>query len=226
MKKKLVNQLLYCVLFVLLLTSCNLGSKAQPLDESTDPDQIAVDAAVASTLVAMTNATSEAVEVLTPVMTNTPEITNTPVITSTPLPTQEPTATLEPTIEPTVTATPDTGPLRGQPSADFLTTYFDAILRGDYVSAWNNLTREFKINKHDASYANYVEGYEKMNLCDIEISNAQVLFNNGSYAQIGAHYVYVIGDDCVGYPYDFVAHFNYDPDLNLWLLDGLTTWAK
>ena len=229
MMKKLFYTLVLYSLFVFLLASCNLGSKGAPLDVDPTSEQIAINAAVASTLSALPTEISEPVEVLTPMMTEVPEITNTPVITSTPLPTEAPTATVEPTLEPTITATPYKGPLVGEPNAEFLDIYFDAVVRGDYVSAWNNLSTRFKINKHDARYPNYVEGYEKMNLCDIIITDVQVLSKNNSYAQIGAHYEYVVNQDsegCVGYPYDFVAHFNYDYDLNIWLLDGLTTLAQ
>jgi len=229
MKNRWIKQLLFCALFILLLASCNLGSKSASLDVDPTAEQIAINAAVASTLASLPTEISEPVEVLTPVMTETPEITNTPVITATPLPTEAPTETVEPTLEPTITATPYKGPLVGEPNAEFLDIYFDAVVRGDYVSAWNNLTTRFKINKHDASYPNFVEGYEQMNLCDIIITDVVVLSKNSSYAQIGAHYEYVInqsGEGCVGYPYDFVAHFNYDYDLKIWLLDGLTIWGK
>ncbi len=106
MKNQWIKQLLYGVLFIFLLASCNLGSKGAPLDVDPTAEQIAIDAAVASTLAALPTEISEPVEVLTPVMTEAPEITNTPVITSTPLPTEAPTEIVEPTVEPTITATP------------------------------------------------------------------------------------------------------------------------
>ena len=223
MKKKQFLNLCIYFLMVILLASCTLPSKAPEQEQSEAPELADVAAAVAQTIAAMPTNTEAVVVVLTPLFTATPQPTLEPTIT--PIP---PTATMEPTATFTVTPTPTphTGPIRGEPGPEFLTIYFDAVVRGDYVSAWNNLTPGFKINAHNASYFDYVEGYEKMDLCDIEISNIQVVLNTGSYAKISAHYIYHVGDDCEGYPYDFMAHFNYDSDLKLWLLDGLTTIEK
>jgi hypothetical protein len=214
MKKQFLRIVVLC-LCALALGACNLPNRDKaPVSTPTVVDLVEV--IVAQTLTAMP--TEAEVEIITPAATAT-EI---PLPTETPLPTAEATATQQPTATATNTPVPAADIITGEPGSHFLHVYFDAINRGDYASAWNNLTYAYRLNMHDNLFSDFEEGYEDMDLCGIELSDIRVLTDTGSYAKIAAHYVYKVGADCTGYPYDFDAHFNYDAAQQRWLLDGLT----
>ena len=207
MERKLFR-ILVISLALVLLSSCNLMSKVSTPPPT--PTLANIDVVVAQTLTALP--TEENIIIIVPTETPAPLPTETP----------QPTATQQPTITVTASPAPPTDIITGEPGSHFLHIYFDEVIRGDYTAAWNNLTPAYRQNMHDNLLSDFTEGYEDMNLCDIEISDIEVVTDTSSYAKISAHYVYKIGNDCAGYPYDFDAHFNYNATLGRWLLDGLT----
>lgn len=182
--------------------------------------------AVAMTLTAIspTEVPTIEIEIILPTNTAISVITNTPPSTPTPQPTDGPTETPEPTAteEPTVTPTGYPQTMTGDPRPEFILIYFDQINRKDYEAAWNNLTLEFRKNKHYNWLPNFEEGYEDMDLCEVEVNDISVITSTSTYAKMFAEFIYKTGADCTPYPYYFEAHFNYDVYQGRWLLDGLT----
>jgi len=200
-------------LLLFLLAACTLpgGSKVEPTTSVEQLDS-AIDTAVQQTLAALPTRTAPVIVVLTTIPTNTLA------------PTAEPTATPAPTatLLPSPTATIGNELITGKPGTHFLHIYFDAVVRGDYASAWNNLTPAFKTKQHDDSLADFTQGYQDMKLCDIEISDITIVTETSYYAKIAAHFVYKTGANCVESGYDFYAHYYWESSQNRWLLDGLT----
>ncbi|MEE4195800.1 MAG: hypothetical protein V2J07_11430 [Anaerolineae bacterium] len=227
--KKNIKWLLLSILGLTLalaaLTGCNLPSQVPKPSVFTPTLVDQVEVAVAGTLTAVaTEETIPTIEIIIPTNTAIPVITNTPPATPTPEPTEGPTETPAPTATETPTVTPTGFPktMTGEPSPQWLLLYFDAINREDYATAWDNLTLEFRKNKHYNWYPNFVEGYEDMNLCEVEINDISIVTNTPTYVKMFAQYIYKIGNNCTPYEFFYEAHFNYDATQNRWFLDGLT----
>lgn len=210
------------------LSGCNLPSQVPQPSVFTPTMADAVENAVQQTLEAIsTEETIPTIEIIIPTNTAVPVITNTPPATPTPEPTEGPTATPEPTevpptVTPTITPTGFPKTMTGEADPQWLLLYFDAINREDYETAWDNLTLEYRKNKHYNWLPNFVEGYEKMDLCEVEINDISIVTNTDSYVKMFAQYIYKTGENCTPYIYYFDAHFNYDPYQNRWFLNGLT----
>lgn len=207
------------------LSGCNLPSQVPQPSVFTPTLVDQVEGAVAQTLTAIaTEETIPTIEIIIPTNTAVPVITNTPPASPTPQPTDGPTETPEPTatIEPTITPTGFPKTMTGDPSPEWLLLYFDAINREDYETAWDNLTLEYRKNMHYNWLPNFIEGYEDMNLCEVEVNDISIVVNTSTYVKMFAQYIYKTGEDCTPHEYFFEAHFNYDQYQNRWFLDGLT----
>ena len=223
LKKTIILGCILCLVW--LLSACNLPDRQSPADEQDFED--ALQESVVQTLEAIYAETQNAVPAIE-------------ILTNTPQPLVDPTATLEPpatvtvavqatetplptyTPEPTFTPTPHNELMTGPISTSFLDIYFDAEVRRDYSSAWNNLTPAFKERRHGNSLQDYIDGYEAMKVCDISVSNPVITYNTGTYARISARFVYETGAACNLTNHDFIAHFVYSSSQQRWLLDGLT----
>jgi hypothetical protein len=222
LKKTIILGCAICLLC--LLGACNLPDRQSPGEEQEFEE--ALQESVLQTLDAIFAETQDAIpaiEILTntplPLDTSTPEPPATVTVaveeaTETPLPTD--------TTEPTFTPTPVEELMTGPISTAFLTIYFDAVVRRDYGSAWNNLTPAFQERRHGNSLQDYIDGYEAMKVCDISVSNPVITYNTGTYARISAHFIYETGAACTVTHHDFIAHFVYSGSQQRWLLDGLT----
>jgi hypothetical protein len=228
MKKNMKWFLIFAIglaLVLLALGGCNFMNHIPSPAVFTPTLVDEVNKAVEQTLTAMaTELVIPTIEIIMPTNTAISVITNTPPATPTPQPTEGPTETPEPTVTQTATITPTGYPktMTGDPRPEFIHIYFDAINREDYETAWNNLTLEYRKNKHYNWLPHFVEGYEDMNLCEVEINDISIVTQTSTYAKMFAQYIYKIGEDCNPYTYYFEAHFNYDAYQGRWLLNGLT----
>lgn len=223
--KRILLLTLSLTLLLIALSACNLPNQVPKPSVFTPTLADAVAEAVAQTLTAAVEEVAiPTIEIIIPTNTAEPVITNTPPSTPTPQPTDGPTPTPEPTITETPTITPTTYPktMTGEVSTQWLLLYFDAINRKDYETAWDNLTLEYRKNMHYNWLLNFVEGYEKMDLCEVEVNDISVVTLTSTYVKMFAEFIYKTGDDCDPYPYYFEAHFNYDQYQDRWFLDGLT----
>lgn len=230
MKKKNIKWFLLSILGLTLvlvaLSGCNLPNQVPQPSVFTPTMVDAVEEAVQQTLGALdeTQESIPTIEIIIPTNTAITVITNTPPSTPTPEPTEGPTETPEPTatVTPTITPTGFPKTMTGDPSPEWLLLYFDAINREDYETAWDNLTLAYRKNMHYNWFPNFVEGYEDMNLCEVEVNDISIVTNTPTYVKMFAQYIYKIGENCTPYEYFFEAHFNYDAYQNRWFLDGLT----
>lgn len=226
------NTLKWTVLFTLGLvimlvgiSGCNLPSQVPQPSVFTPTLVEEVADAVKQTLTAAADELEvPTIEIIIPTNTAEPVVTNTPPSTPTPQPTDGPSPTPEPTITETPTITPTGFPktMTGEASPEWLLLYFDAINREDYETAWDNLTLEYRKNKHYNWLPDFVEGYQKMDLCEVEVNDISIVTLTSTYVKMFAEFIYKTGEDCTPYPYYFEAHFNYDQYQDRWFLDGLT----
>lgn len=133
--------------------------------------------------------------------------------------TDQPTVTVSPTatILPTETSTPTRLP---RPDAvEFVTSYWQNISDHHFESAWAQLSPQFRQNFHNNSYEDYLQGYQKMNVCRIDVSNANLIRQNDFSAVVTAHFIYYTGAQCSSSQYDFEMWLIYHPGSNSWQFD-------
>ncbi len=150
-----------------------------------------------------------------PINTPLPVVAENP--TSVPPPDQTSAPPAPPSPQPTVvTDTPI--PIIPSP-VEFVVSYWQNVNDGKFESAWAQLSPGFRQAKHNNDYNDYVYGYRQMNLCRIEISNLQLVRQDGYSAVVTAHFTYYTGAQCNSSEYDFEMRLVYDGASNSWLLD-------
>ena len=147
--------------------------------------------------------------------------------TSSPLPTESPQwipQFTETSVIPTQTSLPPTAipetpaPTRPNPT-EFVVSYWQNVSAGRYENAWAQLSPGFRQAKHSNDYNNYVYGYQQMNLCQIMVSNLNVLQQDTYSAIVSAHFTYYTGAECNASEYDFEMWLIYDGSHNSWFFD-------
>ena len=136
------------------------------------------------------------------------------VITSMPPP--DPTAT-QTNIPPTIVYDTPT-PLIPSPT-DFILSYWQNVSDGRYENAWAQLSPRFQQAWHHNDYADYLRGYQKMNLCRIILSNVSLIRQDVYSAVVMAHLTYRAGSQCNSSEYNFEMQLIYDTSNNSWLFD-------
>jgi len=136
------------------------------------------------------------------------------VITSMPPP--DPTAT-QTNIPPTIVYDTPT-PLIPSPT-DFILSYWQNVSDGRYENAWAQLSPRFQQAWHHHDYADYLRGYQRMNLCKIIVSNINLIRQDVYSAVVMAHLTYRAGSQCNSSEYNFEMQLIYDTSNNSWLFD-------
>jgi len=136
------------------------------------------------------------------------------VITSMPPP--DPTAT-QTNIPPTIVYDTPT-PLIPSPT-DFILSYWQNVSDGRYENAWAQLSPRFQQAWHHNDYADYLRGYQKMNLCRIILSNVSLIRQDVYSAVVRAHVTYQARSQCNSSEYNFEMRLIYDTSNNSWLFD-------
>jgi len=132
------------------------------------------------------------------------------VITSMPPP--DPTAT-QTNIPPTIVYDTPT-PLIPSPT-DFILSYWQNVSDGRYENAWAQLSPRFQQAWHHNDYADYLRGYQKMNLCRIILSNVSLIRQDVYSAVVRAHVTYQAGSQCNSSEYNFEMRLIYDGVSNI-----------
>ena len=81
------------------------------------------------------------------------------------------------------------------------------------------LSPRFQQAAHNSNYNDYLNGYQKMNLCRLVVSNPNLIQQDSYSAIVAAHFTYYTGLQCNSSEYDFEMWLVYDSASNLWLFD-------
>jgi hypothetical protein len=135
--------------------------------------------------------------------------------------TAEPTATSQPTatIPPTVTNTPQPPFVRKPDAVEFVLSYWQNVSDHKFETAWKQLSPGFQRAFHNNSYEDYLQGYQKMNICRIQVSNANLVQQDDFSTEVTAHFTYYTGTRCSSSEHDFEMWLVYDQETNSWLFD-------
>ena len=126
-----------------------------------------------------------------------------------------PTAT-QTDLPPMITNTPM--PVAPSP-VDFVYSYWQNVSDARYENAWAQLSPRFQQAWHHHDYADYLRGYQKMNLCKIIVSNINLIRQDVYSAVVMAHLTYRAGSQCNSSEYNFEMQLIYDTSNNSWLFD-------
>jgi len=102
---------------------------------------------------------------------------------------------------------------------DFVISYWQNVSDGRYEIAWMQLSPRFQQATHNSSYNDYINDYQRTNLCRIVISNLNLIRQAGYSAVVTAHFTYYTGHQCNSSEYDFEMWLVYDGTNNSWLFD-------
>jgi len=121
------------------------------------------------------------------------------------------------TVQPTITTQPT--PLPKPDAIEFVLSYWQNVSDRSFETAWSQLSPGFRQALHNNNYEDYVQGYQKMNLCRIEVSNANLIQQDDFMAVVSAHFIYYKGAQCSASQHNFEMRLIYDQDSNSWLFD-------
>lgn len=152
-----------------------------------------------------------------------PTITPTPTKRATPARTPTPTHTRAPTRTPTATQRPTFTPTaKIVDPREMIVAYWNKIDRGQFPSAWNDLSPGFRQRLHEDKYEDYWQGYQEMNLCGVQTRDVATIEQSPSSSQVVATVIYSVGSTCNPVVYSFIFHLIYDPTQSAWLIDRVS----
>jgi hypothetical protein len=121
------------------------------------------------------------------------------------------------TAKPTATIPPT--PLPRPDAVRFVLSYWQNVSEHRFETAWKQLSAGFRQSFHNNNYEDYLQGYQKMNLCRIQVSNANLVQQDDSSAEVTAHFTCYNGKQCSSSEHDFEMWRVYDQETNSWLFD-------
>jgi hypothetical protein len=136
----------------------------------------------------------------------------TPITQPTP-PAPQPTQTDPPPVPTDTPMPPRLNPI------DFVVSYWKNVSDGNLVRAWTQLSPRFRQVAHNNDYNNYVSGYQKMQLCRIDVSDPNLIQQDNYSSLVDAHFTYYTGSQCNSSEYDFEMWLIYDDATHSWLFD-------
>jgi len=111
-------------------------------------------------------------------------------------------------------------PVPQKPSpTEFVISYWQNINDGRFESAWVQLSPRFRQVAHNNDYGDYLGGYQQMNLCHIDVSNVNLIYQDNYSAIVNAHFEYFMGANCNSSGYNFEMQLVFDETSNSWLLE-------
>jgi len=115
---------------------------------------------------------------------------------------------------------PTNTPMPQKPGpTEFVLSYWQNVSDGRFESAWTQLSPGFRQAAHNNDYSDYLSGYQQMNLCHIDVSNVNLIYQDNNSAVVTAHFEYYIGASCNSSGYNFEMQLIFDKASNSWLLE-------
>ena len=125
--------------------------------------------------------------------------------------------------QPTQTALlpiPANTPMPQKPSpTEFVLSYWQNVSDGRFESAWVQLSPGFRQAAHNDDFGDYLSGYQQMNLCHIDVSDVNLIYQENNSAIVTAHFEYYTGASCISSGYNFEMQLIFDEPSNSWLLE-------
>jgi hypothetical protein len=97
--------------------------------------------------------------------------------------------------------------------------YWQAVSAGQYETAWNMLSSNFRWTTHTNDIADYIHGYRTMALCDATPSAITVMAKDTDHALVYATVTYRKDAECAISRLDLAFHFTPDRLSGFWLID-------
>ena len=104
------------------------------------------------------------------------------------------------------------------PTEDLL-FYWTAVSNGQYTVAWDRLSPGFKAITHGNDYGDYEQGYQKMNVCSVQVKDVRLVEQTGNRATVSGHYTYRTGSACTVSTHTLVFELVYDASRDAWLIN-------
>ncbi len=104
-------------------------------------------------------------------------------------------------------------------AAAFVPSYWQNVSNQNFEAAWAQLSPEFRKAIHNDNYQEYLQGYQQMDICRIDVSNVKVVQQNDFTAIVQAHLTYYTGAQCYRSEFNFEMWLVYDRSSNSWLFE-------
>lgn len=105
--------------------------------------------------------------------------------------------------------------------ADVITNYWILVGDREYQDAWQLLSPNFRSERHDNDYQDYVDGHVESNYCDITVPSSTVQSESGANATVYATVNYQLSNCLTVSDQNFEFGLTYNYNANTWQLDSV-----
>ncbi len=106
-------------------------------------------------------------------------------------------------------------------AVDVVTNYWHYVSQGNYDSAWELLSADFRERVHGGSFESYVQGYHDMNLCSVSTEDVNIATASITESVVHASMTYRTGPDCTALYFDMRLTLHDRALVGVWDIDSV-----